>query len=264
MGEIATDRVQVFGPWSWAALSRTSQAVVIYSFLMLVALCVTYLVSLNDSHTLRGVGIWAKPMKFMAATALFAMTTVWLVRLVGQDIDQRRSFQWIAYLMVITSLFEVVYITFQATQGEASHYNTTDPIRALLFGVMALAAVGLTASQAWLAWVIWQSSRKAPMTVTTLSVLIALVLTFGLSTISGFLLGANQPPPGPGMVLTGWHWHQDIRPSHFLAVHAQQLIPLLGLLSVYWLGRFASMGLLIGSSLYLLVWLYLTRLGMVA
>jgi hypothetical protein len=166
--------------------------------------------------------------------------------------------------MVITSLFEVVYITFQATQGEASHYNTTDPIRALLFGVMALAAVGLTASQAWLAWVIWQSSRKAPMTVTTLSVLIALVLTFGLSTISGFLLGANQPPPGPGMVLTGWHWHQDIRPSHFLAVHAQQLIPLLGLLSVYWLGRFASMGLLIGSSLYLLVWLYLTRLGMVA
>ena len=129
---------------------------------------------------------------------------------------------------------------------------------------MALAAVGFTASQAWLAWVIWQSRTHAPMTVTTLSVLIALVYTFGLSTISGFLLGANQPPPGPGMAITGWHWHQDIRPSHFLAVHAQQLIALLGLLSVHLLGRFALMGLLVGSTLYLLVWFYLTRLGMAA
>ncbi len=264
MHEMATDYQQALGHWSWAALSRTSQAVAIYSFMMLAALCVTYLASLNDPHTLRGVGIWAKPMKFMAATALFALTTVWMVRLVGQGIDQRLSFQWIACLMVATSLFEVAYITYQATQGEASHYNTTDQFRALLFVVMALAAVVLTASQAWLAWVIWQSRSNAPMTVATLSVMIALVLTFGLSTCSGFLLGANQPPPGPGMVLTGWHWHQDIRPSHFLAVHAQQFIPVLGLVSVYLLGRFASIGLLIGSSLYLLFWFYLTWLGMAA
>jgi len=259
-----TAHQQALRRWSWVALSRTSQAIVIYSFLMLVALCVTCLVSLNDAHTLGGVGIWAKPMKFMAATALFSLTTVWLVRLVDQDIDQRRSFQWIAYLMVTTSFFEVAYITYQATLGEASHYNTTDPIRTLLFGLMAFAAVVLTASQAWLAWVIWQSRANARMTVTTMSVLIALVLTFGLSTVSGFMLGANQPPLGPGMAITGWHWQQDLRPSHFLAVHAQQLIPALGLLSVYLLGRFASTGLIIGSSLYLLVWFYLTRLGMAA
>jgi hypothetical protein len=264
MSEMTTDHQKDFGQWSWAVLSRTSQAIVIYSFLMLAALGVTYWVSLTDTHTLRGVGIWAKPMKFMAATALFVLTTVWLVRLVGQDIDKRRSFQWIACLMVTTSLFEVAYITYQATQGEASHYNTTDPIRALLFGVMAFAAVGLTASQAWLAWVIWTSRKHAGYTVTTLSVLIALALTFGLSTISGFLLGANQPPPGPGMAITGWHWHQDLRPSHFMAVHAQQLIPVLGLLAVYWFGRFALMGLIIGSSLYLLIWFYLTQLGMAA
>lgn len=89
-----------------------------------------------------------------------------------------------------------------------------------------------------------------------------MALTFGLSTISGFLLGANQPLPGPGMAITGWHWHQDLRPSHFLAVHAQQLIPVLGLLAVHWFGRFALMGLVIGSSLYWLVWLYLTWLGL--
>jgi hypothetical protein len=247
---------------SWSALSPTSQALVIYGVLMLLALGFTYIVSLGDSQTLRGVGIWAKPMKFMAATALFALTTVWLVSLVGQRIDQKASFKWIAGLIVLTSLFEVVYITYQAVQGEASHYNTSDPIRAIMFGLMAIAAVGLTASQAWLAWVIWQSRTDDRVSVVTLSVLIALVLTFALSTFSGFLLGASQPPAGAGMPITGWHWHQDLRPSHFLAVHAQQLIPVLGMVAVYAFGRFARAGLIVGSAFYLTAWLYLTWVGL--
>lgn len=246
------------------ALSSTSRFLVMYGGLMFLALCLTYFVSINDFQTLRGVGIWAKPMKFMAATALFVWTTVWLISLVDQNIDRCFSFKWIAWLIVTTSLFEVIYITYQAAQGEASHYNISDPIRALMFGVMALAAVGLTASQAWLAWVIWQSRTNQHVSAVTLSVLIALVFTFVLSTISGFLLGAHQPPAGQGMPVTGWHLHLDLRPSHFLAVHAQQLIPVLGLMAFYALGRFARMGLLIGSAFYIIVWLWLTFMGLSA
>ena len=243
---------------SWSALSRTSQVVVIYAALMVLALGVTFLISIDDPQTLRGVGIWAKPMKFMAATALFALTTVWLVQLVDGRIDQQPVFKWIACLIVVTSLFEVGYITYQATQAEASHYNTSDPVRAALYGLMALAAVGLTASQAWLAWVVWRSRPQGPLSVMTLSVLIALLFTFALSTISGFMLGSNQPPAGAGMPITGWHLHQDIRPSHFLAVHAQQLIPILGLVAVSVFGRFSKSVLVTGSVLYFLVWLVLT------
>ena len=57
----------------------------------------------------------------------------------------------------------------------------------------------------------------------------ALWLTFLLSVASGFLLGGLRPPSGSGMPVAGWHLGgPDLRPAHFLAVHAQQLLPLAG------------------------------------
>jgi hypothetical protein len=94
--------------------------------------------------------------------------------------------------------------------------------------------------------------------VTTLGVLIGLTLTFLLSTVSGFLLGGNQPPAGQGLPIVGWHLYKDIRPSHFLGVHAQQLIPLLGLCAERFLGSYSTYGLGIGSAIYVAAWGILT------
>ena len=123
-----------------------------------------------------------------------------------------------------------------------------------MFGVMAIAAVGLTASQAWLAWEIWKEPRGAGMPVETLGVIIGLVLTFVLSTISGFMLGGNQAPAGQGLPIVGWHFYKDIRPAHFLGVHAQQLIPLWGLVAAKFVGAFAQSGLIAGSIAYVVLW----------
>ncbi len=62
-------------------LSTTSLVLLVYGGLMLLAFTVTFMVSLNDARTIRDVGIWIKPMKFMAATAIFAWTSVWIVML---------------------------------------------------------------------------------------------------------------------------------------------------------------------------------------
>ena len=123
-----------------------------------------------------------------------------------------------------------------------------------MFGVMAIAAVGLTASQAWLAWEIWKEQKSADIPVETLGVIIGLVLTFVLSTISGFMLGGNQPPAGQGLPIVGWHLYKDFRPAHFLGVHAQQLIPLWGLIAAKFMGSFSGNGLLLGSMLYVILW----------
>jgi len=124
--------------------------------------------------------------------------------------------------------------------------------------VMAIAAIGLTASQAWLAWEIWKEQSATGLSVVTLSVVLGLIFTFALSTISGFLLGGNQPPAGVGLPIVGWHLYRDIRPSHFLGVHAQQFIPLLGLLAERWGGRFDTLGLITGTTAYLSAWMFLT------
>jgi hypothetical protein len=241
------------------AFSTTSKALLAYGALMALALVLFFVISLNDERTIRDVGIWAKPMKFMAATALFAWTTVWLTTIAQTSVDVGRAFKWIAALIISTSLFEVVYITYQASHGVASHYNTNTLAHALLFGVMALAAFALTASQAWLAWEIWNKKNASTPFVITVAVVTGLTLTFMLSTVSGFMLGASQPPSGQGLPVLGWHMRGDIRPAHFLGVHAQQFIPLLGLFGARYLGKYAMRGFITGSALYVLAWIVFIR-----
>ena len=238
----------------WQSLSWASKFLVVYALIMLVCLLLTFAWSLNDHRFIREVGIWVKPMKFMASTALFALTTVWVLKVAHSSVDQTDVFGWIVALLVATSLFEVVYISYQAAQGSGSHYNVSDPFHAFMFGVMAIAAVGLTASQAWLAWEIWKEQKSADIPVETLGVIIGLTMTFVLSTVSGFMLGGNQPPAGQGLPIVGWHLYMDIRPAHFLGVHAQQFIPILGLLAAKFMGSFAQTGLISGSLLYVVLW----------
>jgi hypothetical protein len=95
----------------WQSLSVSSKILVSYGFFMLIALLLTYIWSFNDSRLIRDVGVWSKPMKFMAATALFAWTSIWVLKVANSRIDQLRLFNWIVGLIVVTSLFEVVYIS---------------------------------------------------------------------------------------------------------------------------------------------------------
>lgn len=238
----------------WQSLSWASKFLVSYGLIMLLALVFCYVWSLSDHRLIREVGVWVKPMKFMLSTALFALTTVWVLKVAHSDLDQMPVYPWIVALLVLTSLFEVVYISYQASQGSASHYNVSDPFHAFMFGVMAVAAVGLTFSQAWLAWEIWTEQKGAELRVETLGVIIGLTMTFVLSTISGFMLGGNQPPSGQGIPIVGWHLYKDIRPAHFLGVHAQQLIPMWGLIAAKFMGTFSTAGLLIGAFLYVMLW----------
>ena len=239
---------------AWQSLSWASKFLVSYGLIMLLALVFCYVWSLSDHRLIREVGVWVKPMKFMLSTALFALTTVWVLKVAHSDLDQMPVYPWIVALLVLTSLFEVVYISYQASQGSASHYNVSDSFHAFMFGVMAVAAVGLTFSQAWLAWEIWQEQKGADLRVETLGVIIGLTMTFVLSTISGFMLGENQPPSGQGIPIVGWHLYKDIRPAHFLGVHAQQLIPLWGLIAAKFMGTFSTAGLLMGAFLYVMLW----------
>ena len=238
----------------WQSLSWASKFLVSYGLIMLLALVFCYVWSLSDHRLIREVGVWVKPMKFMLSTALFALTTVWVLKVAHSDLDQMPVYPWIVALLVLTSLFEVVYISYQASQGSASHYNVSDSFHAFMFGVMAVAAVGLTFSQAWLAWEIWNEQKGADLRVETLGVILGLSMTFVLSTISGFMLGGNQPPSGQGIPIVGWHLYKDIRPAHFLGVHAQQLIPLWGLIAAKFMGTFSTAGLLMGAFLYVMLW----------
>jgi len=205
-----------------------------FAWFMLALMLPTLVLYGLDDRTWRDVPIWAKPLKFMASTALFSATTAWFVGLLPQTFRSTRAMQGLAWTVVLTSSFEVGYISLQAALGRGSHHYVDDSLHAALFGLMAVAAVMLTATQMILAW--WIARHSASRhTVLTQAIVAGLVLTFFLATASGFLLGGQQPPASVGLPIVGWHiGGADTRPAHFLGVHAQQLVPLAGLALVRW------------------------------
>ncbi|MCU0925762.1 MAG: hypothetical protein MUF44_06895 [Hydrogenophaga sp.] len=210
------------------ALMARQPLLTVFAWLMLALMVPTALLLAWDDRTWRDVAIWAKPLKFMASTALFAFTTAWFVGLLPEPLRRSRNVRVLAWTVVLTATFEVGYISLKAALGEGSHHNVGDPLHAALFGLMALAAVMLTATQGVLAWLIARHSATRD-TVFTQAVVLGLLMTFVLATASGFLLGGQQPPAGAGLPLVGWHiGGPDARPAHFLGVHAQQLLPLAG------------------------------------
>jgi hypothetical protein len=246
----------------WNALSVPSKTLLGYGLMMLAAMGVTSIYSMTDDRSIREVGVWVKPLKFMAATALFAATTVWAIKIANSDVDQMPVFIYITSLILLTSFFEVAYISYQASKAEPSHYNNSNAFHAVMFMLMGIAAVGLVASQAWLAWEIWKEQSPQGLSTVSLSVIIGLTLTCFLSIVSGFLLGGHQPPPGAGLPLVGWHLHKDNRPAHFLGVHAQQMIPLLGLAADKFLSPYGTTLVATGSVLYTLLWAVMTWLSL--
>lgn len=226
-------------------------------FASLLALCMipAALAARRDPRTLRGVSVWAKPLKFMAALVLFALTTAVLMRAAGPG----APLDGIAALVIGTSTFEAAYITYQASRGQPSHYNTSDALHTALTVVMAAGAIGLTASQAWLAWAIIATNPAWSTSVPVLGAITGLFATFALATISGFMLGGRRAPAGRGVPVVGWRRYGDLRPAHFMGVHAQQFIPAFGLLADRLLGSAAHAGFTAMTVTYVLAWAALTR-----
>ena len=60
------------------ALQR-ERLLTLFACVLMLALVPTLIAMALDERELRGVSVWAKPAKFMASIALFALTTAWFV-----------------------------------------------------------------------------------------------------------------------------------------------------------------------------------------
>lgn len=252
-----------------AELHQRDRLLTGYALAMLVLMSLALVAFAVDARTLRDLSVWAKPIKFMLSTALFALTMAWFIGLLPEAVRGSGAVQAMVWTLIATSLFEVLYISGQAAMGAASHYNTVEVFHARMYGLMAVAAVLLSSTQVVLAWQIARSAAAVEMALFRHAVIAGLVMSCVLSIASGALLGANQPPPGAGLPLLGWHLPTgDLRPAHFVGLHAQQLIPLAG----FALQRLAQRGAVSIATLfgcfyavvisYLALWWLLCRAGL--
>jgi hypothetical protein len=218
-------------PGAWlAACWRQQRALTVFALLMALAMLPTAVALGLDERSLRGVNVWMKPLKFMASLGLFAITTAWFIGLLPQARWHSRPVRVVAWVIIGFGGAEIIYIVLQAALGEASHYNFSDVLHIRLYSLMGLGALAMTATQPVLAWQIVRHGRADLHPTWRAAVVAGLVLTFLLGAGAGGLLGSMQPPAGAGLPVVGWHLAgADLRPAHFLGLHAQQFLPLAGL-----------------------------------
>lgn len=240
----------------WLRLWRSEPRLTAFALLFL-ALMVPAAVALGfDERLLRGVNVWVKPLKFMAALALLALTTVWFAQYLPAVVRQGRVFRALVWTLMLTGGFEVGYISLQAALGQASHYNVGDAWHGLMYTLMGGAAMALTATQAVLAWLLWRHGDRTLAPAYRLAAVLGLALSFVLGAGAGALLGGLQPPAGAGLPVLGWSTTGgDLRVAHFIGIHAGQVLPVIGALLAATTGtRMALAGVWLAAAAWTLLW----------
>jgi len=241
-------------------LLRRERRLALFGFALLALLVPLALAWGVDERTLRGANVWIKPMKFALSLGLFALTTAWFVGHLLPAARRQRAVDVIVWVLIGSAGFELAYIALQAGLGSGSHYNVGDPIHAVLYTLMGLGALALTATQPALAWLLLRHADPQRAPAYRLAVVIGLVLTFLLGAGVGALLSGLQPPETAALPIIGWSLAGgDLRPAHFLGIHAQQALPLVGLAVAAWTATAARRTVWAVTALYVL--LFVAALG---
>lgn len=247
-----------------ADLLRRERRLAMFGFALLALLVPLALAWGLDDRTLRGANVWLKPMKFAFSLGLFALTTAWYVGHLLPAARRQRAVDTIVWVLIGSASFELVYIALQAGFGQGSHYNVGDPLHAVMYSLMGLGALALTATQPALAWVLLRHADPVRAPAYRLAVLIGLALTFVLGASVGGLLSGMQPPETAALPVIGWSMAGgDLRPAHFLGIHAQQALPLVGLAVAGWTAGPAQRTVWAATAAYVLLFLAALAWGLV-
>lgn len=222
-----------------SALYRGQPVLAAFGLLMWLLMLPAALGLLLDPRTLNESLVWLKPLKFFASLGLFALTSAWVLGHVAEPARHGRAARFVVVVIVAMSTFEAVYIAWQAGHGEASHFNTGDRFHAVMYQLMGVGAVMLTATSGLLAWLVARHAAPGLHPAFRLSIVLGLLLTLALGTATGGFMSA-QPGhfagtllPTATLPLFGWSMTGgDYRVAHFFGMHVQQALPLAGALIV--------------------------------
>lgn len=232
------------------------------ALLALLALAPVLIAMALDPRSVNGINIWIKPAKFLVSFVVYLGTLAWVFAWLPRDAAASASGRAIVMIALGACGLEGLWLVAAAASGVPSHFNVGSPVWGAAYlaaGIGAVAMIGV---------ILWQGvlvARQAPGAIPA-ALRLALVLgaaiacaatlvTAGyLSSGTGHWVGGTASDAG-GLKLLGWSRDGgDLRVAHFFALHAQQAIPLLGLLLVklgrpdttalVWLGAAAYAGLI--------------------
>ena len=136
------------------------------------------------------------------------------------------------WVVLLSSTWELGCIGWQAARARESHFNHRTPVDSAIFISMGVFATLLVAGNLPLAWEIARRPAQNADPVMTAAVIAGLLVSCFVGGGTGILMGARNSHgigrEGRRLPLFGWSAVAgDIRPPHFLSIHALQALPLL-------------------------------------
>jgi hypothetical protein len=196
-----------------------------------------------DPRILTGVPIWLKPLKFSVSFVLYASTLAWMLSLLPR---RSRAAERAAAVIVAMGVGEMIIIVTQVVRGQASHYNESSTLNALMWAAMGNLimvlfvghfVIGVVVLRQRLADRVSAHAVRWGLGLSLVGMLAAIPMVLseqrvpdGVEGIAG-AHSVGVMDGGPGLPLVGWSTTGgDLRIGHFVGLHALQALPLLALL----------------------------------
>jgi hypothetical protein len=201
---------------------------------MIIGTVVCIVLQQLDPRLINGANVWMKPAKFFFSLAVQFATVAWALQFFSTAERVSRVVRWSIAAMLAAGWIEMAYIIIRASRAEASHFNTATPEAALLYSIMGIGAVTISATAGYIGWRIWRHRQNG---LWTEAAALGLMAGAVLGTIAGAYMSA-QTGHGVGGDVTdatgtgffGWSTTGgDLRIAHFVGLHAAQIVPLAAL-----------------------------------
>jgi hypothetical protein len=199
----------------------------------------------TDPTIITGIPAWNKPLKFALSTGVYTGCLAVLVR---------HTRTWPAIVRICEHLaglalfLEIVIIDLQAARHTTSHFNVATPLDTSLWTTMGVSILVLWLASSVLTAATFQTVYRTGLRTTAIrwGMVIAIL---GMATgafmavpskaqkdtvatthhLGSHTIGGTDG--GPGLPFLSWSTqHGDVRPAHFIGMHALQVLLLVALL----------------------------------
>ncbi|MDP8998294.1 MAG: hypothetical protein M3O03_15020 [Pseudomonadota bacterium] len=209
--------------WLWRSTLAFSAGLFICAALLLI-----------DHRLFNGVNVWDKPAKFFLSFVVQFATLSWALSLLPAQQRKSRGVKTAVAAMSVAAWFEMAYMIFRASRGEASHFNRASIFAQVMYGMMGAGAITLVGTACFIGFLVWKHRKQSLITE---AAGLGLMLGMVLATVAGVYMSSMQNhwvggdlSDAHGLGLFTWSTTGgDLRVAHFVGMHAAQFIPLAAL-----------------------------------
>lgn len=195
-------------------------------------LAMTLVWAAGETRMIEGQWAWVKPAKFALSFVVFFGTLAWVEARLSPRWRESVVLRVLVAVMTVAMVGEMGWMILMAATGQGSHFNHATQFHHVMYSLMGLGAFLLVLGVAVVGVIVMRDGGARFGPAMRVAVGWGFVLTFGLTLVTAFTMGALgrhvgvHPEGGAVIPLFGWSGVVgDLRPAHFLALHAMQVIP---------------------------------------